>query len=446
VIRILVDNHLRLRLDQLIDSQLVRHKIGINRPVVGDDVIDTLEEIVDEIADHGVFGAAYHAVLDRLKERGADPDLSEGSVLRTVGDLVPDLSTDLLAFFHDRLKVHLRAEDITHDVIDAALSKPPVDDLALVVARARALQAFLADPGRRKPRPGLPPRGEHPDPGRGEGRCRIPFRRGPEIRGNGRRTRLFKALDTATANIAPALEAEDFAAAMSHMAALRAPIDAFFEAVPGQCRQPGRPPQPLESASSNRGNLRAGRGSDQALRLTATRGASVTFHPRRHVPVRKTGQIACRLYAPCCNRKNAVNPDGSMLTTPDFTEITPTAEIRTSKHGNRAKCLQRLIRLDLPVPMTVSLSFDTVRAIAQDQLPDMAALTGLFGDGALVSVRSSSQAADWGGPGTILNIGMNDAVHARLDGKLRHVGGRRVLRAFHPRLRHQRHAAGRRRV
>jgi glycyl-tRNA synthetase beta chain len=70
VIRILVDNHLRLRLDRLIDSQLVRHKIGINRPVVGDDVIDTLEEIVDEIADHGVFGAAYHAVLDRLRERG----------------------------------------------------------------------------------------------------------------------------------------------------------------------------------------------------------------------------------------------------------------------------------------------------------------------------------------------------------------------------------------
>jgi pyruvate,orthophosphate dikinase len=65
--------------------------------------------------------------------------------------------------------------------------------------------------------------------------------------------------------------------------------------------------------------------------------------------------------------------------------------------------------------MTVALSFDTVRAIAQGQLPDMAALVGLFGDGALLSVRSSSQAPDWGGPGTILNIGMNDAVHARLE-------------------------------
>ena len=103
-----------------------------------------------------------------------------------------------------------------------------------------------------------------------------------------------------------------------------------------------------------------------------------------------------------------------MLTTPDFTEITKTAEMRTSTHGNRAKCLQRLIRLDLPVPLTVGLSFDTVRAIAAGQLPDMEALLGVFGPGALVSVRSSSQMADWGGPGTILNIGMTDAKCAEL--------------------------------
>ena len=99
-----------------------------------------------------------------------------------------------------------------------------------------------------------------------------------------------------------------------------------------------------------------------------------------------------------------------MLTTPDFTEITSDADISTARHGNRAKCLQRLVRLELPVPLTVALSFETVRAIAQGQMPDMGALTGIFGDGTLLSVRSSSEAADWGGPGTILNIGMNDAV------------------------------------
>ena len=42
---------------------------------------------------------------------------------------------------------------------------------------------------------------------------------------------LFAALDKAEGEIAPALEAEDFAAAMSAMAGLRAPIDAFFDHV-----------------------------------------------------------------------------------------------------------------------------------------------------------------------------------------------------------------------
>jgi glycyl-tRNA synthetase beta chain len=231
VIRILVDNHLRLRLFPLIERQIVRHKITLNRPTVGDDVIDTLEEIIDEIAHHGVFGAAYRAVLDRLREAGTSPDESDGSVLRTVGDRVPDLSTDLLAFFHDRLKVHLRAEEIGHDVIDAALSKPPVDDLALVVSRARALQDFLRTP-----------EGENLVQGyrraanilaQAEEKDGVEYRFGadPKFAETDEERALFAALETATSRIAPALEAEDFASAMGHMAALRGPIDAFFEAV-----------------------------------------------------------------------------------------------------------------------------------------------------------------------------------------------------------------------
>jgi glycyl-tRNA synthetase beta chain len=42
---------------------------------------------------------------------------------------------------------------------------------------------------------------------------------------------LFKALDTAEARIKPAMAEQDFGAAMTAMAALRGPIDAFFEAV-----------------------------------------------------------------------------------------------------------------------------------------------------------------------------------------------------------------------
>ncbi|WP_289041786.1 pyruvate, phosphate dikinase [uncultured Aliiroseovarius sp.] len=97
-----------------------------------------------------------------------------------------------------------------------------------------------------------------------------------------------------------------------------------------------------------------------------------------------------------------------------FTEITPSATIEDARHGGRAKCLQRLIRLDMPVPRTVALSFDAVHRISTGDMPDLDAMLALFGPDPLVSVRPSSEDPDWGGPGAILNIGMNDAVHAKL--------------------------------
>ena len=98
----------------------------------------------------------------------------------------------------------------------------------------------------------------------------------------------------------------------------------------------------------------------------------------------------------------------------DYTAIEPQARIDSATHGWRAKCLQRLVRLGLPVPQSVALSFETVHAIAGGRMPDTARLLSLFNGGELVSVRPSSENTDWGGPGTILNIGMNDARHAQL--------------------------------
>ena len=91
------------------------------------------------------------------------------------------------------------------------------------------------------------------------------------------------------------------------------------------------------------------------------------------------------------------------------TLITPTAAMSASVHGGRAKCLQRLVRLDMPVPTTVALSFGAVHDIAKGRMPDLDAILAPFGPCPLLSVRPSSQDPDWGGPGAILNIGMNDA-------------------------------------
>ena len=96
-------------------------------------------------------------------------------------------------------------------------------------------------------------------------------------------------------------------------------------------------------------------------------------------------------------------------------EVTPSAGVRTALHGWRAKCLQRLIRMDLPVPTSFAISADAVRAIAMGGTPDRARLAAIIerADG-LVSVRPSAQNPAWGGPGTVLNVGINAACHARL--------------------------------
>ncbi|WP_397542308.1 glycine--tRNA ligase subunit beta [Roseovarius salis] len=231
VIRIVLEGGHRIKLDRFIDAQLLRHKIALNARKASEGEIDTLEEVLDEVAERGVFGAAFHAVIERLQQRESPPETGEGSLLRTVGDLVPDLSTDLLAFFHDRLKVHLREQGVRHDVIDACLALDGRDDLALIVARARALQEVLeTDEGENlvqgfKRANNILIQAEENDG------VEYSFGASPKFAESDEERALFAALDTADATITKAVAAEDFAQAMAAMAALRGPIDTFFEAV-----------------------------------------------------------------------------------------------------------------------------------------------------------------------------------------------------------------------
>ncbi|MGB3313321.1 MAG: glycine--tRNA ligase subunit beta, partial [Albidovulum sp.] len=158
--------------------------------------------------------------------------LGVATVTREVdGRKVDARSPDLLAFFHDRLKVHLRDEGIRHDVIDACLAMPGNDDLTLLVKRAEALSAFLkTDDGGNliqgfKRANNILTQAEEKDG------VEYSFGADPKFAEDETERALFAALDAAEAAIAPAMNAEDFGAAMSAMASLRAPIDAFFEAV-----------------------------------------------------------------------------------------------------------------------------------------------------------------------------------------------------------------------
>ncbi len=169
------------------------------------------------------------AVADALRENvGNGQDLDRPKEIAHEAMVIAE---NLLSFFHDRLKVYLKDQGIRHDVIDACLAMPKNDDLTLLVNRATALAAFLkTDDGENllqgfKRANNILAQAEEKDG--------VEYSYGADVKfaEDDTEKALFAALDTAETALKPAMETEDFAAAMTAMASLRAPIDAFFEAV-----------------------------------------------------------------------------------------------------------------------------------------------------------------------------------------------------------------------
>ncbi|WP_299970634.1 glycine--tRNA ligase subunit beta [uncultured Roseobacter sp.] len=135
------------------------------------------------------------------------------------------------SFLHDRLKVYLRDQGIRHDIIDACIAMEGNDDLTLLVKRARALSETLqTDDGENliqafKRANNILAQAQEADG------VEYSFGADPKFAETEEERALFAALDRAEAEIAPAMKAEDFATAMTAMASLRAPVDAFFTAV-----------------------------------------------------------------------------------------------------------------------------------------------------------------------------------------------------------------------
>ena len=222
VIRLILGNAVRLKLSgRLVERHVLSGLImlkGVEFRLRG-----------EEIGSEGLRKLLTSEELKDISYRmvDSDPEASENQLLERMDKIV----ADLLAFFHDRLKVHLRGAGIRHDVIDACLAMEGADDLTLLVKRAEALETFLRTED-----------GENLIQGfkranniltQAEDADGVEYSFGADIRfaEDAAETALFAALDAADTRITPAMAAEDFAGAMAAMAGLRAPIDAFFEQV-----------------------------------------------------------------------------------------------------------------------------------------------------------------------------------------------------------------------
>jgi glycyl-tRNA synthetase beta chain len=162
-----------------------------------------------------------------LEAKAADPSSTFTRAEATCASLVA-ISDDLLAFFHDRLKVYLRDQGIRHDVIDACLAMPGNDDLTLLVKRAEALSAVLKTEDGANLLAGFKRANNILTQAEDKDGVEYSYGADPKFAETDSERALFTALDQAEAAITPALKTEDFATAMAAMAALRAPIDAFF--------------------------------------------------------------------------------------------------------------------------------------------------------------------------------------------------------------------------
>jgi glycyl-tRNA synthetase beta chain len=144
-------------------------------------------------------------------------------------------SWELLAFFADRLKVHLRERGVRHDLIAAVFAGGAEDDLVKLLARVDALRDFLdTDDGANllvayRRASNIVRIEEHKDGTVYDGEAN------ERLLEEQQEIELHRSLAAARASIAGALSGERFGEAMAALAGLRAPVDAFFDRVTVNC-------------------------------------------------------------------------------------------------------------------------------------------------------------------------------------------------------------------
>jgi len=153
------------------------------------------------------------------------------TVFKAAAPAGKDPGKELLDFFADRLKVHLRERGVRHDLIAAVFALGDEDDLVRLLARVDALGAFLkSEDGANllvayRRAANILRIEEKKD------NCSYSGVPRPDLLQATEERTLDKALHQAALSSSAALQQEDFAAAMRALAALRGPVDKFFDKV-----------------------------------------------------------------------------------------------------------------------------------------------------------------------------------------------------------------------
>ncbi len=215
VIRIVLENGLRLNLSAFFKNPPLR-SIALN---------EAREKLVQKTEEklHSPDRVGKYLTLNET----ACSDIGE--------DAANKIASELLAFFHERLAVQLKEQGIRHDVIKAVISGFD-DDLLLIVARARALQDFLfSDDGNNllaayKRAANILAIEEKKDK-----TSYLAAELQQSVLQEEAEKKMAARLAEAAAQIAVLQKSEDFNGVMKLLAALREPLNQFFEKIMVNC-------------------------------------------------------------------------------------------------------------------------------------------------------------------------------------------------------------------
>jgi glycyl-tRNA synthetase beta chain len=235
VIRIVLENDLRLPLlrhtTPLIGLLKARRTRRDMETLLREEAARGAELQIEAIAkgfSKEIFSAYFQSLAD--KSNHDDSDDQKIFLQSVIADAIK-IAQDLLSFFADRLKVFLRDQGKHHDLIDAVFALGGQDDLALIVRRVEALDAFLkTDDGANllagvKRAANILAIEEKKDKTSYAGPYDL------KLISEKEETALAAAIEATKQDTVAAINVENFAGAMRALSDLRAPVDAFFEKI-----------------------------------------------------------------------------------------------------------------------------------------------------------------------------------------------------------------------
>ena len=227
LLQMLTRNGLRLPLsDVLVQAAVlvILSRFGAIDTVTFPDLLDGDDDDHEITAEVGSFTYRHGDRVVVRWDASRTPKIERGQIIEEA----TGISEAILDFLEDRLKVQQREAGIRHDLIDAVFALGHEDDLVRLLARVKALQAFVGTD-------------EGADLLAGYKRAAniLKKEKWEERRAAGSQSYeplpeeadLDEALDVAETRAGQAVAEEDFERAMKALAALRAPVDAFFDKV-----------------------------------------------------------------------------------------------------------------------------------------------------------------------------------------------------------------------